>query len=82
MNWFPSKVRDAASFQFKMYREVSRHYSLSTGRFARELTLPALSYELNSIFLLLYEEMNALGSWRVGHHYRFYGGTMGRHVNI
>lgn len=24
MNWFPSKVRDAASFQFKMYREVSR----------------------------------------------------------
>lgn len=33
MNWFPSKVRDAASFQFKMYREVSRR-SPSTGRFA------------------------------------------------
>lgn len=31
MNWFPSKVRDATSFQFKMYREVSRR-SPSTGK--------------------------------------------------
>lgn len=31
MNWFPSKVRDAASFQFKMYREVSRR-SPSNGK--------------------------------------------------
>lgn len=52
MNWFPSKVRDAASFQFKMYREVSRR-SPSNGKICEGSPFSrALSYELNSVFLL------------------------------
>lgn len=80
MNWFPSKVRDAASFQFEMYREVSRR-SPSTTRFARAHPSRALSYELNSIFLLLYE-MNARFSARRATTGFIAKRWVGWHVNI
>lgn len=72
MNWFPSKVRDAASFQFKMYREVSRR-SPSNGKICEGHPPRALSYELNSVFLLSCEANAGTRCY-----YRFYGGTMGR----
>lgn len=70
MNWFPSKVRDAASFQFKMYREVSRR-SPSNGKICEGS--PSSRYHTSLI-----PSSYCRARRTSARYYRFYGGTMGR----